>query len=280
MKIGIIGLGFVGGTFAEIFKDSCEIAIYDKFKEDYKDSKSLVGSEIIFICVPTPMMESGEIDLSIIHESIKLLSSMKFKEKPLVVIRSTVIPGTSDSLMERYNFDILSNPEFLREKTAVEDFKNSKRIVVGTDNDENFEKLKSLYKIILPNSEYVKVDSKTAEMIKYASNVTLTGQIAIANEMYKVCKALDIDYNEVKKVLLLDPRIGKNIEVPGPDGGLGFGGKCFPKDLNALIYKASKEGYNPELFREILELNKRVRKDRDWLKIPGATAQNNNFADK
>jgi len=276
MKIGIIGFGFVGGTFVDVFKKSCEIAVYDKFKEDYKDLKILNDSEIIFLCVPTPMIESGEIDLSIIYESMELLSLMKFDEKPLIVIRSTVVPGTCNSLKEKYDFDILSNPEFLREKTAVEDFKNTNRIIMGSDKTENFEKLESLYKIIIPNAKYIRVDSKTAEMIKYASNVTLTGQIAIANEIYKICEVFGVNYENVKKALLLDSRIGRNIEVPGPDGNFGFGGKCFPKDLNALIHRSYEEKYNPRLLREIWELNKRIRKNEDWQDIPGATSKNKN----
>ncbi|MBU2052996.1 MAG: nucleotide sugar dehydrogenase [Nanoarchaeota archaeon] len=277
MKIGIIGFGFVGKTFVKVFKEYFEVSIYDKFKEDYKNPEVLNNSEIIFICVPTPMMESGEIDLSIIHESMELLSSMKFKEKPLIVIRSTVVPGTVDSLKEKYDFEIISNPEFLREKTAVEDFKKSNRIVIGADKIENSEKLESLYKIISPNIKYVKVDSKTAEMIKYASNVTLSGQIAIANEIYQICKVLGVDYDIVREALLCDSRIGRNIEVPGHDGNFGFGGKCLPKDLNALIYLLFEKGYNPKLLREIWELNKRIRKNKDWENIPGATSQNKDF---
>ena len=102
----------------------------------------------------------------------------------------------------------------------------------------------------------------------------LTGQIALANELYQICQKVGIDYNIIKNTLLLDERIAKNINVPGHDGDLGFGGKCFPKDLNALIYLAREKMYRPYLLEEIWRSNERVRKDKDWLNITGATSGN------
>lgn len=110
-------------------------------------------------------------------------------------------------------------------------------------------------------------------MIKYSANVFLTGQVALANEIYQVCHSLGVDYDTVKEAILLDDRIGTNIDVPGPDGDFGFGGKCFPKDLNALIYLARENMYRPYLLEEIWRLNERVRKNKDWLNIEGAVSE-------
>ena len=277
MKIGIIGVGFVGGTTAEVLKEHHELVLYDKFKEPYTNPEPLKEVEAIFICVPTPMKPSGEIDYSPIHNSIETILAVTINQtnKPLIIIRSTAVSGTTDILGKRYLFNFAFNPEFLREKHALEDMKNTNRIVIGAERFEDFKKVEEIYKPIFPNSKYIHVNNKTAEMIKYASNAMLTGQIALANEIYQICESVGIDYNIIKNTLLLDDRISRNISVPGHDGDLGFGGKCFPKDLNALIYLAREKMYRPYLLEEIWRLNERVRKNKDWLNITGATSGNN-----
>jgi UDPglucose 6-dehydrogenase len=279
MKIGIIGMGFVGTATSKVFEKSYEILAYDKFKEPYTDPLVLKDADIVFVCVPTPMSPSGEIDYSPMHDSLKVLSEVTSNniKKPLIIIRSTAVPGTTDKLESIYPFNFVFNPEFLREKYALEDMQNTDRVVLGANRLEDYKKAEEIYKQIFPNAKYINVDRKTAEMVKYAANVTLIGQISIANELYQICKVLGIDYDKVKDIILLDKRIGNNINVPGPDGDLGFGGKCFPKDLNALIFLSRENIYRPYLLEEIWRLNDRLRKNRDWLNIPGATSQNNKF---
>lgn len=288
MKIGIVGVGFVGGATAHVLKKEHELYLYDKYKEQYNSQENLKeltkNSECVFICVPTPMQPSGAIDYTNIHSSINQLL-IEFEKngrdpKDLVgIIRSTAVSGTTDELAKKYPFRFAFNPEFLREKYAIEDMENTNRIVIGANESETALKVEQIYKPIFPNAEYVFVDLKTAEMIKYAANVTLASQVAIANEIYQICETTGVDYEEVKKAILLDERIGRNIDVPGPDGDFGFGGKCFPKDLNALIYLAREKMYRPYLLEEVWRLNERVRKDKDWLKIEGATSSNN-FGEK
>lgn len=280
MKIGIIGIGFVGGTTAEVLKGYHELILYDKYKQPHTDPSRLSEAEVVFICVPTPMKPSGEIDYSAIHSSIETLHEVTLnnENKPLVIIRSTAVSGTTDNLENIYPFNFAFNPEFLREKHAVEDMKNTNRIVIGANRQEDYEKVRSVYLPLFPNAKYLYVDNKTAEMIKYANNAMLTGQIALANEIYQICNTLEIDYEKIKEVLLLDDRIAKNISVPGHDGDLGFGGKCLPKDLNALIYLAREKMYRPYLLEEVWRLNERLRKNQDWLDIPGATSENQNFS--
>lgn len=268
-------MGFVGGTTAKVLEKIHEIIPYDKYKEPYTNPDKLSEAEVVFICVPTPMKPSGEIDYSAIHNSMNTLVSatLRNEKKPLVVIRSTAVSGTTKNLEKIYPFNFAFNPEFLREKHALADMEETNRIVIGAEHKEDFEKVKGIYKPFFPDAKFMHVDTKTAEMIKYAANVFLTSQVAIANEIFQICRATGIDYNTVKESILLDKRIGRNIDVPGPDGDLGFGGKCFPKDLNALIYLARENMYRPYLLEEVWRLNERVRKNKDWLDIPGATSE-------
>jgi UDPglucose 6-dehydrogenase len=284
MRIGIIGVGFVGGATAHVLKKAHNLYFYDKYKEPYNSQSNLEilaeNSECTFVCVPTPMKASGEIDYTNVHNSIdQLLEEVnKIKRNPknlLVIIRSTAVSGTTDKLAEKYPFQFAFNPEFLREKYAIEDMEKTDRVVVGTDDIESAKKVEEIYKPIFPNAQYTFVDRKTAEMIKYAANVILTGQVALANEIYQICEATGVNYDSVKKAVLQDSRIGRNIDVPGPDGDFGFGGKCFPKDLNALIYLAREKQYRPYLLEEVWRLNEKVRKEKDWLKIEGAVSSKN-----
>ncbi len=288
MKIGVIGMGFVGGTTAKVLSRAHEIHPYDKFKPPYNTKRSLEdlarNSEIVFICVPTPMQRTGAIDYSAIHNSlVQLLGAVyecgKKPEGLLVVIRSTATSGTTDELAENYKFKFAFNPEFLREKHAVEDMENTTRIIIGAEEKEVVEKIMLLYKPLFPDAVYRVRNRKTAEMDKYANNFMLTIQALGANVIYNLCKKAGVSYEETKEDLLLDSRIGRNIEVPGPDGFQGVGGKCFPKDLKALTDKGIKIGAEKEDI-EFLEaiwrynLYLRGEEGQDWVKIKGATSQN------
>ena len=284
MKIGTIGVGFVGGATAKILNSKHEVYLYDKYKAPINNKECLETiakeAEAIFICVPTPMQVSGAIDYTNIHSSIcDLLQAVeKAGRNPndiLIIIRSTAVSGTTDKLSQKYPFRFAFNPEFLREKYALEDMQNTNRVVIGANDTRSLEQVESIYKPIFPNAKYILTDAKTAEMVKYMANGMLTGQIALANEFYQICKAMDIDYNTVKNTILLDDRIGRNLDVPGHDGRLGYGGKCLIKDINALIHVAREHDYRPYLLEEVWRLNEKVREDKDWLDIEGATSNNN-----
>ncbi len=284
MKVGIMGVGVVGNATAKVLEKAHEMFLYDKFKPEYSSKENLrnlaKNSEVIFICVPTPMKITGEIDYSSIHNSMEQLieEMIKIERNPhdiLITIRSTAVSGATDKLTYRYPFRFAFNPEFLREKHAVEDMENTDRVVIGANDEKSSNQLMEVYKPLFPNANYVIVTRKEAEMIKYAANITLASQIAIANEIYQICKAIGVDYNIVKNAILLDKRIGSNIEVPGHDGDFGFGGKCFPKDLKALIRLSQEHEYDPYLLQEVWRTNERLRKNKDWLNITGATSKNN-----
>lgn len=284
MKIGVVGVGIVGGATAKVLEKKHEVFLYDKFKPEYSSEENLrnlvANSGVIFICVPTPMKVTGEIDYSSIHNSLEQITEemMKMGRNPheiLIVIRSTAVSGSTDRLTYKYSFRFAFNPEFLREKCAVEDMENTDRVVIGANDEKSINQLQEVYKPIFPNAKYVVVTRKEAEMIKYAANVTLASQVIIANEIHNICRAIGVDYDVVRNAILLDDRIGKNTKVPGHDGDFGFGGKCFPKDLKALIRIAQEQGYDAYLLQEIWRTNERVRKNKDWLKIKGATSENN-----
>lgn len=261
MRLGIMGLGFVGNTLKQVFEKEHKLFCYDPIKEGYREIQVLKNAEVVFVCVPTPMNDDGSEDLSFVHVVCKNLSEML--DNPIVCIKSTMVPGTCDELSKQYNIRISHCPEFLTEKNAYEDMKNTNRIVIGGDPDIR-EIIKQVHLPFYPTHKvsYIMLTNKEAEMVKITANVLLASQIGCANEIYNICGALDINYDIIKDTVLLDKRIGRFLNVPGHDGKLGFGGHCFPKDLNALIVHSRKNGYKLKVFEEIWEFNKRQRNDK------------------
>ena len=284
MHVGIIGVGVVGGATGKVLETKHDVTYYDRYKPGFQEEirleKIAREAEIAFICVSTPMKPSGEMDYSAIYHSLEQLSAAvsnvdRNLREIIVVIRSTAVSGTTDNVAREFFFEFAFNPEFLREKYAEEDMLKTSRVVIGANQPFVHGKIERMYREVFPNATYTFVDIKTAEMIKYAANVILASQIAVANEIYKICKGVGVDYDDVRKTILQDERIGRNIEVPGPDGERGFGGKCFPKDLRALIYLAREHNVEPYLLDEVWRSNLSVRTKKDWLDIKGATSQNN-----
>lgn len=284
MKIGVIGIGVVGGATADTLERKHEVFRYDRYKKEYSNIERIAAeAELAFICVPTPMKLSGEMDYSAVDHSLSYLLEYveKIGRNPrdlIAVIRSTAVSGTTDRFAQQYPFQFSFNPEFLKERSAREDMEKTDRVVIGANDPEVGRRIQEMYREVFPEATYFLVNVKEAEMIKYAANVFLAAQIAIANEIHGVCQVLGIDYDTVKDVILFDPRIARNIDVPGHDGDFGFGGKCLPKDLNALIYLAREHYYKPYLLEEVWRLNERVRRRKDWLEIPGATSGNMKFS--
>ena len=281
MKLGIIGNGFVGSAITHGFIFHVDdIMIYDKDpKRSTHSMKELVNnSDVVFICVPTPMFESGECDLSIVENVTEALSKYKCINKKVVVIKSTVVPGTTEGLAKKYpEMNFVFNPEFLTERKARLDFINTSRIVLGSNKPLANDIVEKLYRLRFPYTKVIKTDFGTAQLIKYMANCFFATKVSFMNEMYQVCEAINGDWDKALEGFITDGRIGNShIDVPGHDGDFGFGGKCFPKDLNAMIKRAEELGVTPDVMKGAWEKNKQVRKDLDWYDIPGAVSLKKN----
>ena len=152
----------------------------------------------------------------------------------------------------------------MTEANSIEDFKNQTRIILGGPRPYTTQ-VKTMFRKAYPHIPIIKTGYKTAEMVKYFINNFLSTKVSFANEMYQICKSLDIDYDKVTEYALFDQRIGRShLAVPGPDGDFGYGGHCFPKDLDAMLYLASTMGIKPVILRATKEKNNKVRNNRDW----------------
>ena len=280
MKIGIIGQGYVGTAIKVGFEPHYQVETYDKIKS--KSTCNLFelvsNCQVIFVCVPTPMNLDGSCHTDIVESVVKEIDKWSYAYwgnkniKPTVVIKSTIPPGTTDRLHRKYkSVDVIFNPEFLTEATFIEDFKNQNRIILGGVR-RGTNKLRQVYSKVFPRTTIVKTGAKHAEMVKYFTNCFLATKVSFANEMKMLCDELDLDYDKVVEYATYDERLGKtHWAVPGPDGELGFGGHCLPKDLNALISVAvdNSLGLYINVLSGVLETNDKVRKNRDWEDMKG-----------
>jgi UDPglucose 6-dehydrogenase len=278
IKIGIIGQGFVGTAVREGLKNFYNTGVYDINldtcpKEHFLPIEKIVeNSEIIFQCLPTPMKKTGECDTSIVEKSLENINYLadKFKKSPVVIIKSTVPPGTCEKLNRKFrNINIIFSPEFLTEANSIQDFKNQKRIILGGPRPYTSQ-VKTMFRKAFPHIPIIKTGYKTAEMVKYFTNNFLATKVSFANEMYQICDSMNIDFDKVTEYALFDQRIGSShLSVPGPDGDFGYGGHCFPKDIDAMIYLAEKVGVKPVILKSVRLKNDTVRKNRDWEKMKG-----------
>ena len=279
MNIGICGQGFVGTAVREGLRNFFEVFTYDISKvEDFAVSslEELVkNSDVIFQCLPTPMRKSGECDTRLVRKTVLEIDKLAAENQSrceIVVIKSTVPPGTTQSLNEEVkNIQVVFNPEFLTEANAINDFKNQNRIILGGPRPAT-STLKTIFSKAFPKSSIVKTGSNTAEMVKYFTNCFLSTKVSFANEMRQICEKIDIDYDKVVEYSLYDSRIGNShLSSPGPDGSYGFGGHCFPKDINALMYVARSLDVEPTVLSSVWEKNLEVRDSasRDWEAMSG-----------
>ncbi len=281
MNIGIIGYGFVGRATGEGFSSNPKNKVFwfDKFKESPNTLDEVVKkSDFIFVCVPTPIFEDySGMDMSIVIGVVDqvaeiLSSSAKATEDKVVIIKSTSLPGTAKKLAIKYpNINFIMNPEFLTQKNANRDFLNPSRTVIGADSKDVALKVIKIYKTILSkNQPYVVTDPTSAEVIKYMSNLMLASKVLLANEFYELSKKVGANYLDVQKAVESDPRIGTHLGVPGPDGDMGFGGACFPKDMVGILGLAKKLKLDVSALEAIWKKNLKVRKHRDWEEMPQA----------
>ena len=231
-----------------------------KASSDYSE---ILNSDITFICVNTPSDTGENINLSCVIDSATKIGQVlaKVNNYQVIVVKSTVIPGTTEQIiiptLEKYSskkagkdFGVAMNPEFLQEGKALHCFLNPDRIIIGEYDRRAGDILQEIYHDF--RVPILRTDIITAEMIKYASNAFLSTKISFINEIGNICKKLGIDVYKVAKGMGYDPRIGNKFL----DAGIGFGGSCLPKDLEALICKAKELDYKAELLRDVSKVNK------------------------
>jgi len=289
MKVSVIGTGYVGlvsGTcFAEIGhhvicidideekikklkNGECPIyepGLTDLLKRNIKsrrlefsmDYSSIKNSEIIFLGVQTPSTDEGRADLKYL-ESAAVSVAKNLSENSIIVIKSTVPVGTSIKIKEVIEkntdkpFHIVNNPEFLKEGSAVDDFMKPDRVIIGHNDDYAADKMEELYyPLVRQGNPIYKMSNLSAEMSKYASNCLLATKISFINEIAKLCDLTGADIEEVRKGIMSDKRIGPHFLYPGP----GYGGSCFPKDVNALVYTAKEYGLELKVIKAVEDVN-------------------------
>lgn len=296
MNICVVGVGYVGlvtgACFAEfgirvtcvdndlakikrlkqgkipIFEPGLEELVAKNIKENrltFTDNleEGIKHALVIFIAVGTPSDSKGKADLRYVKEVAQAIGRTLNGYK-LIVTKSTVPVGTGKIIhelirknrKEKVPFDIVSNPEFLREGSAIEDFMRPNRVVIGAESDQAVAIMKDLYSpLYLIETPFVITTVETAEMIKYASNAFLATKISFINEMANLCEKVGADVNLVAKGMGLDNRIGSKFLHPGP----GFGGSCFPKDTSALAQLADSLGYDFEIVKSVIRVNERQK---------------------
>ena len=288
MKITIIGAGYVGLVQAVCLADfgfnvTCvekdikklrelkygripfyEPGLEDLFKKNLKSqrlnftneySDNISKSDVIFICVGTPPKKNGESDLSFVDQVSKEISN-KIKGYTVIVSKSTVPVGTSrriENVLKKKNnsksFDVVSNPEFLREGSALEDFTRPDKIIIGCRTEKAEKILKKIYKPL--NRPYVVTNNETAEIIKYANNSFLATKITFINEIADLCENIGAEIETIAKAIGLDGRIGPKFLHPGP----GYGGSCFPKDIKSLIYQGNRNSTDLKIIKAVDKAN-------------------------
>ena len=302
MKVAIIGTGYVGlvsGTcFAEMGNDvicvdidknkvdqlaSGKLTIFEPglevyFNRNLRENRlsfttnledAVLGSDVLFLALPTPPGEDGSADLSYVlgvaGDIGQIIKDNPDTDYKVVVNKSTVPVGTADRVTAQLkkhgltagtHFDVVSNPEFLREGVAVDDFMKPERVVVGTGSERAAEVMTKLYKpFVMQGNPILIMDERSSEMTKYAANSFLATKITFMNEIANICELVGANVDQIRRGVGLDSRIGKRFLYPG----IGFGGSCFPKDVQALERTASENGYEFKILRSVLDVNDRQR---------------------
>ena len=273
-KIGIIGNGYVGGATALLANPELEVVIYDKDPEKCDPLgvtlEELGTCNFVFVAVPTPMNEDGKCVTSIVEEVVKDLSDTGFN-KERIVVKSTVPVSTCEGL------GVMFMPEFLTEKNWENDFRNQKDWILGTNNrnDELRNELYSIFKSAWENGALKQepnmlfVETREAEMTKLVRNCYLATKVSFFNEIYDFCQTARVNYDKVREMVCLDTRIeNSHTVVPGPDGKRGFGGTCFPKDMNSLLFQMRNNNNLPAyvIGAALIRNATRDRPEKDWEK--------------
>jgi UDPglucose 6-dehydrogenase len=253
-KIAVMGVGWVGGAVARYFDDAGFSPLHFDPPKGLGTAEELADADIIFVCLPTPFDErAGGFDLSYVRAGVGSIPGSK-----TVVIKSTVIPGTTEALQREFpQHRFLFNPEFLRQASADADFRGPDRQIVGTTEASAAAAEGVL--AILPAAPCAKIVRATeAETVKYFGNCFLAMKVVFANQVFDLCRRLGVDYDVVKDCAAADPRIGPSHLQVVHDGYRGYGGSCFPKDMRAFIQLGDAVGVDLTLLKTCERLNKEI----------------------
>lgn len=260
MKILIVGYGFVGKAVANALRTKYNVVIVDP-QYTTTEIQHHPDADGIIICVPTPSLEDGGCDASIIAN---VLDQVIYDNLP-ILIKSTVTPAVTEALHEIYpSLNITYSPEFLRAKTADDDFINQNYVILGGVDPDGF--WQDVFTPVLKNCKmYFHCSPIEASLVKQATNSFLATKVSFFNQLYDLCQASDANFDSVRQLIAQDPRIGNSHTlVPGLDGDRGFGGACFPKDTAALIHYANSKEVNLSVVESAVNYNKTVRNSIDF----------------
>ncbi len=272
-NVGIIGNGFVGEAQAFAFSPTSFVKIYDIDKNKSTHSLDEVNKcDFIFVCVPTPMYENGSQDTSYIQKVFD-----KAVVGPVYIIKSTILPGTTKNLAKKNKkLKIVFSPEFLTERNAKLDMMTQSRVIIGGDPILT-RKVRRLFEIRFMNKNIIETDSDTAELIKYMNNTFFATKVSIMNEFKLLSDKIGANWQDAIFGFASDGRVGdSHLHVPGHDGKFGYGGTCFPKDVNAIISLAKKLNVELNTIEGGWKTNLKLRPEKDWEKNVGRSISPNN----
>ena len=280
-KIGVVGNGFVGGAvkfgFSPQVGCDAEVRVYDKnqAKSTHTLEETINESDFIFVSVPTPANEDGSINIDVLDKALSDINDVSNRDN-CILIRSTIVPGTTRKLQQKYSqLNLLFNPEFLTERSANFDFINQHRFIIGSGDSMSSAMASEEFSELLKNRfgsciSILECTYETAEMIKYMNNCFFATKVSFLNEMYQIAEKSQVNWKQAIDGFVADGRIGhSHLNVPGPDGKFGFGGSCFPKDVQALKNFAEDIGVNPSVLAAVWRKNLEVRPEQDWKELKG-----------
>jgi len=282
-KIGIIGRGFVGSAveFGFSAQTGCdaELKVYDKdpAKSIHTLEETVNESDFIFLSVPTPSNLDGSMNIDVLENALSDIQDVNVRKGNIILIRSTITPGTTARLAKKFTkLNIVFNPEFLTERSAKFDFINQSRFILG-GRKRNTARVAELFRWRFGDSvPCIETNWETAEMIKYMNNCFFATKVSFMNEMKLVADKVGVDWDMAVEGFVRDGRIGHtHLSVPGPDGKFGFGGSCFPKDIQAMITFGENLGMDLNTLQGAWETNCEVRPERDWEKLEGRAVVKN-----
>jgi UDPglucose 6-dehydrogenase len=255
MKIGILGLGYVGSAVAWTHRHHKVVKRDPKFGSKSASLEEIKTCDAVYICVPTPMLDNGHCDDSFMRSVLEELQDYK----KIIICKSTVPPGVYKDLQSKYP-NIVHAPEFLTAANATADYENSTWVLVGGGEDQVNSAIEIIKTSSIAATHYHKTNIATASLFKYIANSLMAAKVTFMNDMYHLADTLNINWDEVKTIAGNDPRLGNSHwDVPGPDGKFGFGGACFPKDVSAIIEHAKDQNLRLELLESVQALNKKLR---------------------